>query len=241
MSDTALIVIDAQESFRQRKNWHETDTARYLRNQQALIDGARAAGMPVVRVLHHEPQGIFSLAAGFVKPLDELTLDPDVESFKTRHSALVGTGLDVWLTKRGIRRIIVSGIRTEQCCEKATLTFDVPYGDKVVTVQEITERTEAALAGRFATVVTVAEPLSRGPPCRMTQAPRRIPVLVVLPGSAGLFQHRVHIQHLCRAPQCSRSTAPAPNVKCRFDPPVVLWPKCSSPSYEKPRNQMDLK
>ena len=45
-------------------------------------------------------------------------------------------------------------------CTEATLTFDIPYRDKVVTVQEITERTEAALAGRFATVVTVAEALS---------------------------------------------------------------------------------
>lgn len=177
MPDTALIVIDAQESFRQRQNWYETDAARYLRNQQALIDGARAARMPLVRVLHHEPQGIFSLASGFVKPLAEIAFDPDAEFFKTRHSALVGTGLDVWLTERGIRRIIVSGIRTEQCCEtttrhasdlgwqvdyctEATLTFDIPYRDKVVTVQEITERTEAALAGRFATVVTLAEALS---------------------------------------------------------------------------------
>ena len=39
MSDTALLVIDAQESFRQRQNWFETDHARYLERQQALIDG----------------------------------------------------------------------------------------------------------------------------------------------------------------------------------------------------------
>src|SRR6218665_1425636 len=178
MSDTALIVIDAQESFRQRQNWYETDSARYLRNQQALIDGARAAGMKVVRVLHHEPEGIFSLASGFVKPLAELTLTPDAEFFKTRHSALVGTGLDVWLTENGLRKIIVSGIRTEQCCEtttrhasdlgwrvdyctEATLTFDIPLRGRIVTAAEITERTEAALAGRFATLVTLPQTARR--------------------------------------------------------------------------------
>ncbi len=39
---------------------------------------------------------------------------------KHRHSALVGSGLDVWLTENGLGRLIVSGIRTEQCCETAT-------------------------------------------------------------------------------------------------------------------------
>uniref|UniRef100_UPI0013D5342D isochorismatase family protein n=2 Tax=Pseudomonadota TaxID=1224 RepID=UPI0013D5342D len=39
---------------------------------------------------------------------------------KARHSALVGSGLDVWLTENGIRKLLVSGIRTEQCCETTT-------------------------------------------------------------------------------------------------------------------------
>ena len=47
MSDTALLVIDAQESFRQRANWQEVDSPTYLRNQQALIDGAKARGWKI--------------------------------------------------------------------------------------------------------------------------------------------------------------------------------------------------
>ena len=39
---------------------------------------------------------------------------------KRRHSALVGGGLDVWLTRHGMRRLIVCGIRTERCCETTT-------------------------------------------------------------------------------------------------------------------------
>ena len=72
MSDTALLVIDAQESFRQRANWQEVDSPTYLRNQQVLIDGAKAKGWKIVRVLHVEPEGIFSLACGFVKPIIDL-------------------------------------------------------------------------------------------------------------------------------------------------------------------------
>ena len=39
---------------------------------------------------------------------------------KSKHSALVGTGLEAWLRKQGIEKIVVSGIRTEQCCETTT-------------------------------------------------------------------------------------------------------------------------
>lgn len=178
MSDTALLVIDAQESFRQRQNWFETDHARFLERQQALIDGAVAAGMPVLRIFHHEPEGIFSLGSGFVRSLSELRLEPAAEFFKTRHSALVGSGLDVWLIEHGIRRLLISGIRTEQCCEtttrhasdlgwqvdfvsEATLTMPLDYNGRTLSPAEITERTEAALAGRFARVVTVAQALGR--------------------------------------------------------------------------------
>jgi nicotinamidase-related amidase len=59
MTDTALLVIDAQESFRQRANWHEVDSQTYLSNQQALIDGAQRKGWKIVRVFHAEPEGIF--------------------------------------------------------------------------------------------------------------------------------------------------------------------------------------
>lgn len=181
MSDTVLLVIDAQESFRQRPNWFETDHATYLANQQALIDGARAAGHRVVRVLHVEPEGVFSLASGFVRPIAELQLTPDAEFLKTRHSALVGTGLDVWLTRNGIRRLIVSGIRTEQCCETTArhasdlgwqvdfvteATHSTPLTDRTGrtwSVDDLKARTAAVLDGRFARVCTIAEALAGAP------------------------------------------------------------------------------
>src|SRR3954471_9371110 len=65
-ADTALIVIDAQESFRQRPYWREEGVAAYIERQQALIDGAAAAGIPVVRIFHVEPLGPFSEVSGFV-------------------------------------------------------------------------------------------------------------------------------------------------------------------------------
>lgn len=183
MSDlkTALIVIDVQESFRHRPYFTPVGLDAYLERQQALIDGAKAAGIPVVQIFHIEDQGPFALASGHVVPLAPLAIAPDAVFHKRRHSALVGTGLDVWLTSHGIGRLIVSGIRTEQCCETTTrhasdlgykvdfcteATHSFPMTDaagRVWSPAEIAARTELVLAGRFARIVTVAEALGSLP------------------------------------------------------------------------------
>jgi nicotinamidase-related amidase len=183
-SSTALLVVDAQESFRHRPYWQARDAQRYIDRQQALIDGAVARGIPVVQILHVEETGVFSLESGYVKTMTPLVIQPDAIFHKRSHSAIVGSGLDVWLTQRGIRRVIVSGIRTEQCCEtttrhasdigfevdyvtEATLTFDMTdrHG-RVWSAAEITERTELVLEGRFARIVTVDEALAGQPLAR---------------------------------------------------------------------------
>jgi nicotinamidase-related amidase len=176
-SDTALLVVDAQESFRHRPYWSGQEVPAFVDRLQTLIDGAHRAGVPVVQVFHVEETGPFSLASGHVETLRPLTVDADVEFQKRSHSALVGSGVDVWLTQRGIRRVIVSGIRTEQCCEttarhasdlgftvdyvtEATLTFGMTGRDgRVWTPAEIRARTELVLDGRFARIVSVEEAL----------------------------------------------------------------------------------
>ena len=175
---TALLVIDAQESFRHRPYFREDDLAVYLQRQQALIDGAQAAGIPVVQIFHVEDRGAFSEASGFVMPLTPLRIAPDAVFRKSRHSAFVGTGLDVWLTRNGIRHLIVSGIRTEQCCEtttrhasdlghqvdyvaQATLTFPMTDASgREWSAAEIRARTELVLADRFARIATVEDALA---------------------------------------------------------------------------------
>ncbi|UPG93068.1 isochorismatase family protein [Luteibacter aegosomatissinici] len=179
-TDTALLVIDAQESFRQRPYFREDDVASFMERQQALIDGAQARGIPVVRIFHVEEEGVFSEASGFVRTLAPLRIAPAITFHKRRHSALVGSGLDVWLTEHGIRRVIVSGIRTEQCCETTTrhasdLGYQVDYvGEATLTfpmidatgrewsAAEIRARTELVLADRFARIATVEEALGAG-------------------------------------------------------------------------------
>lgn len=180
MHKTALIVIDAQESFRHRPYWSETDRTRYFSQQQALIDGCAGRGVPVVQIFHTEAEGPFAPASGNVRTLDDLAIAPAAVFHKQYHSALAGTGLQAWLVAHGIQRLVVSGIRTEQCCEtttrhasdsgfdvdfvsEATLTFPMRHArsGKVYTSEEIHERTELVLEGRFASIVTVAQALAR--------------------------------------------------------------------------------
>lgn len=150
----------------------------------ALIDGCASREIPIVRILHVDapatPDNPFALESGHVRPMQGLAeIDADVEFQKGRHSALVGTGLSVWLRERGIGRLIVSGIRTEQCCEtttrhasdegfevdyvpKATLTFDMQHLDgSPLFAADIVARTCAVLSERFATICSVDEALSR--------------------------------------------------------------------------------
>lgn len=179
MSDTALLVIDVQESFRQRPYWDATEVTPFVQRLQALIDGCQAAGIPVVQVFHVDGDGPFSVESGFVRTLEPLHLNPSFSVHKSRHSALAGTPLKDWLISHGIRRVIISGIRTEQCCEttarhasdsgfevdyvtEATLTFPMEHAGsgKRFTAQDLRERTETVLEGRFARIRTVDQVLS---------------------------------------------------------------------------------
>ena len=96
-SRTALLVVDAQESFRHRPYWNNNDAPEFIARLQELIDGARAGGIPVVQIFHVDDEGVFSLASGHVKTIAGLSITPDATFHKHSHSALVGSGLDVWL------------------------------------------------------------------------------------------------------------------------------------------------
>ena len=177
VSDTVLLVIDVQESFRHRPYWSPEDVPLFLGNLQTLIDGARERGIHVVQIFHVEESGAFSLASGNVKELAGFSIRPDAVFRKGQHSALIGSGLDVWLVQHGIRRLIISGIRTEQCCEtttrhasdsgyevdyvtEATLTFAMKdRNGRVWAPGEIKARTELVLDERFARVATVEQAL----------------------------------------------------------------------------------
>ncbi|MCG5468473.1 isochorismatase family protein [Micromonospora sp. LAH09] len=191
MSRAALVVIDVQESFRQRPIWAYGSNPDLVRQVERLVAAARERGDLVVWVLHSEPGtgGLFDPVAGHVRLIDGLVpAEGEPTLVKTAHNAFTTTNLQQMLTQAGIQDVTVCGIRTEQCVETtarvgsdlgyrmtfvtdATLTFPIPHRDlpatatvaeiladpRTLTNEEIVTRTEYALAGRFATIRTVAE------------------------------------------------------------------------------------
>lgn len=178
-SNRALLVIDVQESFRHRPYFRSDDLPQFFEKLQKLCDGAAEQGIPIVQILHVEDEGAFSEASGYVVPMPEIKYQPALRIKKRKHSALAGTELGAWLVEHKIDQLIVSGIRTEQCCEtttrqafdcgyrvgfvsEATLTFPIKHQNgRDYTAAEVKERTELVLADRFARICTVEEVLNR--------------------------------------------------------------------------------
>lgn len=191
MSRTALIVIDVQESFRVRPNWQLVNHPDIADRVNRLVRAARERDDLVAWVLHTEPGtgNAFDPAEGQVRPIEGLEpLPTEPVLTKTSHNAFTTTNLQQLLTQHGIREIVVSGIRTEQCCETTArvgsdLGYDVVFvteatatmalahwsirdeatveevlaDPRTLTAEQVVERTEYALAGRFATVRTLDE------------------------------------------------------------------------------------
>ncbi|MGQ5262733.1 isochorismatase family protein [Micromonospora sp. ZYX-F-536] len=159
MSRAALVVIDVQESFRQRPIWAYGSNPDLVRQVDRLVAAARERGDLVVWVLHAEPGtgGVFDPASGHVRLIEGLApVDGEPTLVKTAHNAFTTTNLQQLLTQAGVHDLTVCGIRTEQCVETttrvgsdlgyrmtfvtdATLTFPIPHWDlsETATVEEI--------------------------------------------------------------------------------------------------------
>lgn len=180
-TDTALLIIDAQESFRQRPDdWAATENPAVLDNIARLVDHARSVGDLVVWVTHAEPGtgGPFDPASGFVRVVSDLEpLSSELHVTKTSINAFTSTDLQQRLVQQGVRRLVICGIRTEQCCETTArvasdLGFDVDFVTDATTTsgiaagathaavsgEDLMRRTESVLAARgFATIVSTAQ------------------------------------------------------------------------------------
>ncbi|WP_027347150.1 cysteine hydrolase family protein [Hamadaea tsunoensis] len=127
----ALVVIDVQESFRQRPIWAYSSNPEVGKQVGRLAETFRAAGETVVWVLHSEPGtgGLFDPALGFVRLFAGLEpRDGEPVITKTSHNAFTTTNLQQLLTVAGVGEVVVCGIRTEQCVETtARVASDLGY------------------------------------------------------------------------------------------------------------------
>jgi nicotinamidase-related amidase len=178
---TALLVIDAQESFRvTADDWAETHNPDVVERIGRLVGAARERGEPVFWILHNEPGSgdEFDPDNGAVRVMSELQpAEAEPVLRKTTINAFASTDLEERLRAAGADRLVICGIRTEQCVETTTraaadLGFDVAYvADATTTTAigdlsaaDIVERTVAVLQGReFATIVTTDDVVAGSP------------------------------------------------------------------------------
>ncbi|MGA8489420.1 MAG: isochorismatase family protein [Terriglobales bacterium] len=178
IDQSALLVIDAQNSFKIGPRWERRNNPAFEKNVAALIAAYRAADLPVVFFLHTDSDEGFAAGSPFFKLMDFIAPRSGEPVFiKNTRNCFTSTTLQPYLIEKGVRRVTISGIQMEQCCEttarvaadlgyavdfvtEATMTFPIPNWDKPgeeLGVEAIRERTEYALRHRFARIVTVAQ------------------------------------------------------------------------------------
>lgn len=158
---TALIAIDMQSTFCAPGGPAEVSTSRgIVENLNGLTTELRALGVPVIWILHANArqgatsdwdlffdhfvggdvrdQTIESLAPGRQTVWADLaTSEQDLTMFKNRYSALItgSSELERELRDRGIDTILITGTKTNVCCE-ATARDGMMLGFRVVMVED---------------------------------------------------------------------------------------------------------
>ena len=176
IEQSALLVIDAQDSFKVGPRWAKRDNPAFEKNVSALVEAYRAAHLPIVYFLHTDSDEAFAKEDPSFKLMDFLKPRRDEPVMvKNTRNCFTSTTLQPYLMEKDVRRVSIAGIQTEQCCEttariaadlgyavdfvtEATMTFPIPNWDKPgeeLGVDAIRERTEYALRRRFARITTV--------------------------------------------------------------------------------------
>lgn len=187
-SDVALIVIDMQNAFL-KEEWSlgiaesQAPFAAALPGSVALVEAARAAGVPVIYTRYAylpgnedqlDPTG--RAEGAVVEPrlvegtvdieiVDELApIDGEIVIDKSRPSAFYGTRLEPYLTARGIRSVVICGVTTNICVE-TTARDASQRGYKTYVIEDAVGEAELSrhwhalytIEFLFGTVATVAD------------------------------------------------------------------------------------
>lgn len=178
IAESALLVIDAQDSFKSGDRWERRNNLDFEKNVARLVTLYRQHGLPVLYFLHSDEDPGFETTSPLYKLMDFLSpRDSEPVIHKVTRNVFTSTGLAALLMEKGVRRVVITGIQMEQCCEtsarvaadlgfavdfvtEATMTFPIPNHDQPgeeLGVEAIRERTEYVLRRRFARIATVAE------------------------------------------------------------------------------------
>jgi nicotinamidase-related amidase len=176
-NDTALLLIDIQDSFKMGERWARRGNRDFEANVSRLLGTWREAGLPLFFIIHTDPDAGFRPGDPEFKLMDFLGRREDEPLLtKNTRNSFTSTNLKERLDALGIRRLVMTGIQTEQCVETttriaadlgyevdfvtdATQTFPIadPLTGREMPTEAIVERTEFVLRGRFARIVRTTD------------------------------------------------------------------------------------
>jgi nicotinamidase-related amidase len=178
ITQAALLVIDAQDSFKLAPRWEKRNNRQFEDNVAGVIGLFRKHQLPIVYFLHSDQDPGFERSSPHYKLMEfisPLTGEPVLH--KETRNVFTSTGFAAFLLEKAVRRVVITGIQMEQCCEtsarvaadlgyavdfvtEATMTFPIPNHDRPgeeLDVNSIKERTEYVLRRRFARIATVRD------------------------------------------------------------------------------------
>jgi nicotinamidase-related amidase len=175
LSDTALVVIDAQREYVDGK-LPLPGAAPALANIARLLEKARAVSAPVIHVQHKgKAGGLFDPATTSFAFADQASaMDGEAVVEKSLPNAFAGTNLKDVLDATGRKRLVLAGFMTHMCVSStaraaldlgfqtvvvsdASATRDLPVPGaegEVLTAGDLHRAELAMLADRFAIVCT---------------------------------------------------------------------------------------
>ncbi|CAI1254712.1 Isochorismatase family protein yecD [Serratia ficaria] len=171
-SEKALLVIDMQQGlFRGPISPHFADVV--LSNICLLIEKAKQAQVPVFFARHTGPDDSpFSEQSSLTQLISEMNVNAerDVVFIKKYPSCFRDTGLQLQLSRRGVRQLVIAGMKTEFCVDttcraapelgfKAVLISDAhtTMDNEYLSANKIIEHHNITLAGPFVTLATAAD------------------------------------------------------------------------------------
>jgi nicotinamidase-related amidase len=179
MSESALIMIDCQNTYRQGV-MRLSGVEAALDEASRLLAHARRLGRPIFHIQHDagpgSPYDIHSDIGAISDQVAPLAGEPVI--VKNYPNAFVGTDLEQRLQKSGIKSIVLAGFMTHMCVNStargafnlgfqptvvanATATRDLPAVDgSIVTAEVLQKASLAALGDLFAVIVPTAADLA---------------------------------------------------------------------------------
>lgn len=176
--NTALILIDVQQGFRDLDYWGARNNPVALENMAAVLAHWRNCGRPVVHVHHDSIHRASPLNVSHIGNAFEPAVTPiagEASYGKSVNSAFIGTSLEADLRERGISALVLCGITTDHCVNTtarmagnlgfevsvigdACFTFDRVMPDGIViAAQTVHDVHLASLSGEFAAICNTSD------------------------------------------------------------------------------------